>query len=110
MAYAALQTDPKLNKVQVAGLLYPTLLLQNEDIFIITGHNKHLHRINRSDTPNCLNCTDIEETVAYYIGQCRAYSRIRGDTLKAKQVLLDSLSRRQVSLLLLSAHRLQQRI
>ena len=51
---------------------------------IITGHiglNKHLHRINRSDTSNCPNCTDTEETVAHYIGQCPAYSRIRGDTL-----------------------------
>ena len=40
----------------------------------ITGHkglNKHLHRINRSDTSNCPNCTDTEETVAHYnIGQC----------------------------------------
>ena len=43
--------------------------------------NKHLHRINRSDTPNCPNCTDTEETVAHFIGQCPAYSRIRGDTL-----------------------------
>ena len=45
------------------------------EICIITGHiglNKHLHRINRFDT---------EETVAHYIGQCSAYSRIRGDTL-----------------------------
>ena len=53
-------------------------------ICIITGHidlNKHLHRINRSDTSNCPNCTDTEETVAHYIGQCPAYSRIRGDTL-----------------------------
>ena len=53
-------------------------------ICIITGHiylNKHLHRINRSDTYNCPNCTDTEETVAHYIGQCPAYSRIRGNTL-----------------------------
>ena len=53
-------------------------------IYIITGHiglNKHLHRINRSDTPNCPNCTDIEETVAHCIGQCPAYPRVRGDTL-----------------------------
>ena len=53
-------------------------------ICIITGHiglNKHLHRINRSDTSNCPNCTDTEETVAHYISQCPAYSRIRGDTL-----------------------------
>ena len=53
-------------------------------ICIITGHiglNKHLHRINRSDTPNCPNCIDTEETVAHYIGQCPAYSRMRGDTL-----------------------------
>ena len=53
-------------------------------ICIITGHiglNKHLHRINRSDTPNFPNCTEIEETVAHYIGQCPAYSRVRGDTL-----------------------------
>ena len=55
-------------------------------ICIITGHiglNKHLHRINRSDTPNCPNCIDTEETVAHYIGQCPAYSRMRGDTLAA---------------------------
>ena len=42
-------------------------------ICIITGHiglNKHLHRINRSDRSNCPNCTDTEETVAHYIGQC----------------------------------------
>ena len=53
-------------------------------ICIITGHiglNKNLRRINRSDTPNCPNCTDTEETVAHYIGQCPAYSLIRGDTL-----------------------------
>ena len=53
-------------------------------IITFTGHiglNKHLHRINRSDTSNCPNCTDTEETVAHYIGQCPAYSRIRGDTL-----------------------------
>ena len=53
-------------------------------ICIITGNiglNKHLHRINRSDTPNCPNCIDTEETVAHYIGQCPAYSRMRGDTL-----------------------------
>ena len=53
-------------------------------ICIITGHiglNKHLHRINRSDTPNCPNCIDTEETVAHYIGQCPPYSRMRGDTL-----------------------------
>ena len=53
-------------------------------ICIITGHiglNKHLRRINRSDTSNCPNCTDTEETVAHYMGQCPAYSRIRGDTL-----------------------------
>ena len=43
--------------------------------------NRHLHRINRSDTPNCPNCIDTEETVAHYIGQCPAYSRMRGDTL-----------------------------
>ena len=52
-------------------------------ICIITGHiglNKHLHRINRSDTSNCPNCTDTEETVAHYIGQCPAYSLIRSDT------------------------------
>ena len=47
-------------------------------ICIITGH---LQRINRSDTSNCPNCTDTEETVAHYIGKCPAYSRIRGDTL-----------------------------
>ena len=46
-----------------------------------TGLNKHLHRINPSDTSNCPNCSDTEETVAHYIGQCPAYSRIRGDTL-----------------------------
>ena len=54
------------------------------EIYIITGHiglNKHLHRINRSDTSNCPKCTDTEETVAHYIGQCPAYSRITGDTL-----------------------------
>ena len=45
------------------------------------GLNKHLHRINRSDTSNCPNCTDTEETVAHYIGQCPAYSRMRGDSL-----------------------------
>ena len=55
-------------------------------ICIITGNiglNKHLHRIsiNRSDTSNCPNCTDTEETVAHYIGQCPAYSRIRGDII-----------------------------
>ena len=53
-------------------------------ICIITGHiglNKHLHRINRSDTSNSPNCTDTEETVAHYISQCPANSRIRGDTL-----------------------------
>ena len=53
-------------------------------ICIITGHiglNKHLHRKNRSDTSNCPNCIDTEETVAHCIGQCPAYSRIRGDTL-----------------------------
>ena len=53
-------------------------------ICIITGHiglNKHLHRINRSDTPNCPYCTDTEETVAHFIGQCPAFSRIRGDIL-----------------------------
>ena len=53
-------------------------------ICIFTGHiglNKHLHRINRSDTSNCPNCTETEETVAHYIGQCPAYSRIRGETL-----------------------------
>ena len=53
-------------------------------IWIITGHkglNKHLHRINRSDTSNCPNCTDAEETVTHYIGQCPAYSRISVDTL-----------------------------
>ena len=32
-------------------------------------------------TSNCPNCTDTEETVAHYISQCPAYSRIRGDTL-----------------------------
>ena len=42
----------------------------------VHASNKHLHRINRSDTSNCPNCTDIEE-----IGQCPAYSRVRGDTL-----------------------------
>ena len=46
-----------------------------------TGLNKHLHRINRSDTSNCPNCTDTEETIAHYIGQCPAYSCMRGDTL-----------------------------
>ena len=53
-------------------------------ICIITGHiglNTHLCRINRSGTSNCPNSTDTEETVAHYIGQCPAYSRIRGDTL-----------------------------
>ena len=30
---------------------------------------------------DCPNCTDTEETVANYIGQCPAYSCIRGDTL-----------------------------
>ena len=35
----------------------------------------------RSDTPNCPNCTNTEETIDHYIGQCPAYSSIRGDTL-----------------------------
>ncbi len=53
-------------------------------ISIITGHiglNKHLHRITRADTPNCPYCTDTEETVAHFIGQCPAFMRIRGNTL-----------------------------
>ena len=59
-------------------------------ICIITGHiglNKHLHRINCSDTSNCPNCTDTEETVAHYIGQCTAYSRIICDTLGTQYML-----------------------
>ena len=31
--------------------------------------------------PNCPNCTDIEKTVAHFIGQCPVYPRVRGDTL-----------------------------
>ena len=51
---------------------------------IITGHiglNKHLYRINRADTPNCPNCSDIEETVEHFIGHCPTYLNIRGDIL-----------------------------
>ena len=60
-----------------------------------TGLNKLLHRINRSDTYNCPNCTDTEETVAHYIciGQCPAYLRIRGDTLgSCSRYLYDSIN------------------
>ena len=53
-------------------------------IGIITGHiglNKHLYRINRADSPLCPNCSDTEETVAHFIGQCPTYMSIRADTL-----------------------------
>ena len=65
-------------------------------ICIITGHiglNKHLHRINCSDTSNCPNCTDTEETVAHYIGQCISLTSARFCAgVYAKCIWLDEVS------------------
>ena len=47
-----------------------------------TGHvglNRHLHKMNRSDTPHCPNCPGIEETVLHYVIQCPAYDHLRGE-------------------------------
>ena len=44
-----------------------------------SGHialNKHLHRINSSDTPLCLQCkTNVPETVHHLLFECTRYSR-----------------------------------
>ena len=46
-----------------------------------SGHialNKHLHRINRSDTPNCLQCDQGKpETVHHFLFDCPRYERER---------------------------------
>ncbi|KAF5366709.1 hypothetical protein D9758_006447 [Tetrapyrgos nigripes] len=65
-----------------------------------TGHiplNAHLHRITKSDTPNCPHCETqghhLKETVQHFIQECPAYQKERyqlkkelgrdGDSLKA---------------------------
>ena len=46
-----------------------------------TGHiglNKYLHRINRSDTPNCPNCdAHTDETIHHFLFECESYRRER---------------------------------
>ena len=46
-----------------------------------SGHialNKHLHRINWSDTPNCLQCDrETPETVHHFLFECPRYERER---------------------------------
>ena len=50
---------------------------------VITNHcglNKHLHKINKSDSPMCL-CRRGEETGAHIIGVCPRYRLFRKDLL-----------------------------
>ncbi|KAI6011373.1 hypothetical protein PISMIDRAFT_79577, partial [Pisolithus microcarpus 441] len=60
-----------------------------------TGHtplNQHLHRINRSDTPLCLQCGEVSpENVHHFLFQCPRYNRER-------HVLRQTLRRNATSL------------
>ncbi|KAF9245438.1 hypothetical protein BU15DRAFT_13391, partial [Melanogaster broomeanus] len=64
-------------------------------IWLRTGHislNQHLHRIKKSDTPNCPNCEDDrQETVEHFLLGCPQYAHER-------HVLQSSLGRVAFSL------------
>ena len=67
-----------------------------------SGHialNKHLHRINRSDTPLCLQCNSgMQETVHHMLFECPRYDRER-------HVLRNKLGRAAISTPCLLANR-----
>ncbi|KAJ8594938.1 hypothetical protein M405DRAFT_728948 [Rhizopogon salebrosus TDB-379] len=45
-----------------------------------TGHaplNKYLHRIGKAESPHCLHCQQVEETVHHYLFTCPLYQRER---------------------------------
>ena len=45
-----------------------------------TGHvplNKHLHRIQKLETPKCAHCQGRDETVLHYLLECPEYSEPR---------------------------------
>jgi hypothetical protein len=47
-----------------------------------TGHtilNKHLHRINRADSPVCPCCRREDETVLHYLMHCPAHANARAE-------------------------------
>ncbi|KAG3230000.1 hypothetical protein P692DRAFT_20702692, partial [Suillus brevipes Sb2] len=39
--------------------------------------NLHLHRIKRSETPNCPICTNTEESIHHFLFECPQYDRER---------------------------------
>ncbi|KIJ04480.1 hypothetical protein PAXINDRAFT_27647, partial [Paxillus involutus ATCC 200175] len=39
--------------------------------------NEHLHRIKKSDTPDCPHCPGLKESVAHFVLVCPQYARER---------------------------------
>ena len=61
---------------------------------LITGHaglNKHLHTITKSDTEICPGCEYEEETVGHFLGQCPAYSQLRGDFFESYYLSINDI-------------------
>ena len=51
-----------------------------------TGHvplNKHLHRIQKLETPKCAHCQGRDETVLHYLLECPEYSEPRKQLKRA---------------------------
>jgi len=72
------EIDPTLPS---ANFIKATNGLNHSQISVLTqlrtGHaplNKHLHRINRSDNPNCSQCTNTPEDVEHFIFRCNKYT------------------------------------
>ncbi|KAH7916825.1 hypothetical protein BV22DRAFT_970267, partial [Leucogyrophana mollusca] len=56
-----------------------------------TPLNKHLHKIQRSDTPNCPICTDTVEDIHHFLFSCPQYAcerHIMRRTLRRKATSL----------------------
>ncbi|OJA07514.1 hypothetical protein AZE42_13178 [Rhizopogon vesiculosus] len=54
--------------------------------------NRHLHRIGKSDTPNCTHCPQSEETIHHFLFECRHFHRERHDLTNALGHKASSLS------------------
>jgi len=75
------EIDPSL---QSARYLKATEGLNRRQTSVLTqrrtGHiplNKHLHRINRNDNPNCRHCTSTPEDVNNFTFHCNKYAKQR---------------------------------
>ena len=48
----------------------------------VVGLNYHLHKIKLSDTDACPQCSHSPDTVSHFLGQCPAFTSIRGNHLQ----------------------------